>query len=130
MSASPLVTILTPTWKRHNLLLQRCIPSVQAQVYPNREHVVVSDGPDVDLAVKLAQCPGVTYVEMTHHDDNVLWGSRARIAGQEMARGDFIAHLDDDNAWRPNHLYLLIDKLIRSGADFAYSRMVRHPAGD
>jgi hypothetical protein len=26
----PLVTVVTPTWDRHDLLLGRCIPNVQA----------------------------------------------------------------------------------------------------
>jgi cellulose synthase/poly-beta-1,6-N-acetylglucosamine synthase-like glycosyltransferase len=41
----PLVSIITPTWKRRDLLVKRALPSVAAQDYPNIEHVVVSDGP-------------------------------------------------------------------------------------
>ena len=48
--AVPLVSVITPTWQRHALLLDRCIPSVAAQDYPNVDHVVVSDGPDPALA--------------------------------------------------------------------------------
>ena len=48
--ASPLVTVVTPTWQRHPLLFSRCVPPVQAQDYPAVEHIVVSDGPDPVLA--------------------------------------------------------------------------------
>ncbi len=44
-----LVSVITPTWNRHDLLLNRCIPSVEAQTYPDIEHIIVSDGPDPDL---------------------------------------------------------------------------------
>jgi hypothetical protein len=47
----PQVTIVTPTWQRHDLLLNRAIPSVQAQGYPGVEHLVISDGPDPPLVV-------------------------------------------------------------------------------
>ena len=43
---TPLVSVITPTWQRADLLVNRCIPSVQAQDYPVVEHIIVSDGPD------------------------------------------------------------------------------------
>ncbi|MDQ2876669.1 MAG: glycosyltransferase family 2 protein [Actinomycetota bacterium] len=43
---TPVVSILTPTWQRHETLFERCIPSVLAQAWPDIEHVIVSDGPD------------------------------------------------------------------------------------
>lgn len=51
----PLVSVITPTWNRHDLLLTRCLPSVQAQDYPAVEHVIISDGPDEDLRDFLAK---------------------------------------------------------------------------
>lgn len=131
MQALPFVSVITPTWNRHQLLLGRCIPSVSQQTYTNWEHIVVSDGPDFELA-RILDSPSSrrTYASMSWHDQNVLWGSRARIHGQGVALGEVIAHLDDDNAWRPEHLELLVAKLVATGADFVYSRMVRHPAGD
>ena len=47
----PLVSVITPTWLRHDWLLHRCMPSVQGQTYPHIEHIIVSDGPDPELAV-------------------------------------------------------------------------------
>jgi glycosyltransferase involved in cell wall biosynthesis len=49
----PLVPIVTSTWRRADMLMQRCIPSVMAQSYPNVEHIIVSDGPDDELLGKL-----------------------------------------------------------------------------
>jgi glycosyltransferase involved in cell wall biosynthesis len=121
------ISVITPTWQRHELLVDRCIPSVAAQTVPV-EHVVVSDGPDPVLRELLAD---VVYAEVDqHYDDPVNVGARARNRGLEVASGDLIAYLDDDNAFRPHHVETLAEALVSSGRDFAYSRMYRHGLGD
>lgn len=125
-----LATVITPTWRRHDLPLERCIPSVRAQTHQPVEHIVVSDGPDSELAALLAkQAPEVVFLQLPEHlDGEVDYGSRARNHGLLHAAGDVVAYLDDDNAWRPDHLEQLIAAL--SGVDFAYSQMLRHPRED
>jgi glycosyltransferase involved in cell wall biosynthesis len=49
----PLVSVVTSTWRRADVLMQRCSPSVKAQSYPNVEHIIVSDRPDDELLGKL-----------------------------------------------------------------------------
>jgi hypothetical protein len=118
----PGVSVVTPTWKRNVLLLNRAIPSVRAQTYPGEiEHIIVSDGPDPPLA---AQLPGLH--ELPAHQDMRNRGLIPRLYGVVQARHGIIAYLDDDNAWRPEHLELLVRALISSGADFAYSRALCH----
>jgi glycosyltransferase involved in cell wall biosynthesis len=121
----PLVSVITPTWQRHDILLKRCIPSVQAQTYPNVEHVVVSDGPDPELHSTAPD--DVRYAEVSHHDPGVRWGHWARLAGIGLAHGELIAYLDDDNAYRPDHVTLLVQAFAdHPHASFAYSRMLVH----
>lgn len=124
------VSVITPTWQRHDLLLTRCIPSVAAQTLPV-EHVVVSDGPDPALRDLLAD-RAVAYVEVAEHaDDPCNYGARARNRGLEAATGNLVAYLDDDNAFRPQHVERLAAALdANPGVDFAYSRMFRHGLGD
>lgn len=124
------VSVVTPTWQRHDLLLSRCVPSVAAQTIPV-EHVVVSDGPDPELGDLLAGT-GVVYAEVDqHYDDAVNVGARARNRGLEVATGDYIAYLDDDNAFKPEHVQTLAEALqAHPDRDFAYSRMFRHGLGD
>lgn len=124
------ISVITPTWMRHELLINRCIPSVAAQTVPV-EHVIVSDGPDLELRELLAGLD-VVYVEVDqHYDDPIKVGARPRNRGLEVATGDFIAYLDDDNAFRPNHVEVLVQALEQNpGRDFAYSRMIRHGLGD
>jgi glycosyltransferase involved in cell wall biosynthesis len=117
----PLVSVITPTFRRHRVLLRRCIPSVAAQSYPEVEHVVVSDGPDDALRTALDGSP-VRYGESEHGGH---WGHLARLKGIEMARGALMAWLDDDDAYRPDHLAVLAAALEdHPGAGFAYSRML------
>jgi len=129
LMASPLVTAVSPTWARHDLLLSRCIPSVQAQDYPALEHVVVSDGPDPELREKLAGLY-VRYYELPEHPPEAQWGHHARLHGIDLAKGDYIAYLDDDNSWRPGHVRALVAALEETGAGFAYGKQHVHGRGE
>lgn len=136
--SEPLVSVVTPTWRRHDYLLDRCLPSVAAQTYPNVEHIIVSDGPDDVLHRRLIEARRLVdgyghlrYLELAEHDDAARWGHHARLAGIAAARGEYIAYLDDDNAWRPNHLELLVGALENEpGASFAYPRTLMHVYGN
>jgi Glycosyl transferase family 2 len=120
----PSVTVVTPTWQRRDLLLSRCIPSVRAQCYDGEvRHVIVCDGPDPGLP------PLDGLLMLTEHRAERNRGLRARQLGARMAETSLVAYLDDDNAWRPRHLDVLTRALGETGADFAYSRMLRHDNG-
>lgn len=110
------VSVVTPTWQRARLLLSRCVPSVRAQTCSPAEHIIVSDGPDPDLA----GIPGVVF--LPGHEAAPNRGLWARRHGTELATGELIAYLDDDNAWREDHLAVLAEALDCTGADFAYSQ--------
>jgi Glycosyl transferase family 2 len=113
----PSVSVVTPTWQRKFLLTRRCIPSVRAQSYAGPvRHVIVSDGPDEALA----GIPDVTFLPA--HVPAPGRGVLARRHGADLADGDLVAYLDDDNAWRQGHLDLLAAALDDTGAGFAYSR--------
>jgi Glycosyl transferase family 2 len=134
---APLVSVITPTWQRHDLLTGRCIPSVMAQTYIPVEHVIVSDGPDHRLRSTIANsvwghrdsrsAARIKFEELPEHDRDAHWGHWARLRGIEVAAGDLIAYLDDDDAYRPHHVALLAQALTANpGAQWAYSRMARY----
>ena len=124
--AEPIVSVITPTWGRHGLLLDRCIPSVAAQDYPAVEHLIVSDGPDPELADLLPLTASQRYVQLSGHDPAIRWGVRARLEGIRQSRGEIICWLDDDNSFRPDHVSRLAALLEATGAGFAYSRVLFH----
>lgn len=135
MTDLPLVSVITPTWQRHEFLLGRSIPSVARQTYPNIEHIVVSDGPDEDLFERLCLIAGersnyIRFAEVPQHDPAARWGHHARLAGIELARGDLIAYLDDDNSWRPDHLDTAVRALAENPwAHFWYPQVQMHVNG-
>lgn len=116
LARRPKISVITPTWQRSRLLLNRCVPSVRAQTYRGEiEHVIVSDGPDPVLAALGIYC-------LPEHKDAPNRGIWARMAGTRLATGDLMAYLDDDNAWRPDHLELLAAAIEREDVSFAYSQ--------
>lgn len=127
-----LVSVITPTWLRHAALLGGCIPSVQAQTYPEIEHVIVSDGPDAELDRKIREAhpfsqprhASLVWGELPEHDPKPHWGNHARRRAIEGSSGELIAYLDDDDTYRPSHLELLSSCFDDPGVDFAYSRMM------
>ena len=131
------ISVISATWQRHEMLLGRCIPSVQAQDHPDVEHIVVSDGPDEALRDKLAWpwldgWQGLWYRELLAHGTEEHWGGPARLEGIELASGEYVAYVDDDDELRPGHCRLLAEALDDNPeAGFAVSRMVQHgPYGD
>jgi glycosyltransferase involved in cell wall biosynthesis len=136
MADPPRVSVITPTWERHELLLSRCIPSVAAQDYKGRlEHVVVSDGPDPELVQRFTEVHESGFRRllrcMPEHDPAAQWGHHARLGGIAQADGEYIAYLDDDNSWRPDHLRLLVAALeAHPDAGFAYPLMAVHGRGE
>jgi glycosyltransferase involved in cell wall biosynthesis len=122
--ADPLVTVITPTFHRHRVLIDRCVPCVTAQTYSPVEHIIVSDVPDAYLAG--CRFPDhVRYLELPEHNIAKYgrWGTGARLLGIEHARGDLIAYLDDDDVFYPDHIERMAGVLAaHPDAGFAYSQ--------
>lgn len=130
MTVPATCSVVTPTWQRHDLLLERCIPSALSQEYPEIEHIIVSDGPDPVLAERMADLGDlVEFHQLPEHPD-AQWGHHARLHGIDLAKGDYIAYLDDDNSWHSCHVRLLVRALEETGADFAYGNMAVHGRGE
>lgn len=142
---TPLISVITPTWQRHDMLLEACVPSVQAQTWPNVEHIIVSDGPDEYLreffhdSTPPNQCQDIRqgrrypvwYYELPEHDPALHWGVPARLRGIEAAAGSIIAYLDDDDLYQPEHCQLLATALLENpSARWAYSMMRSHQPGE
>lgn len=128
----PLVSVITATWQRHELLLTRCVPSVQAQDHPAVEHVIVSDGPDQMLKSAFSRSVIQStphYYEVAEHDPEYHYGHYARLVGLEYACGEYITYCDDDDSLRRDHCAKMAAALDDDPeAGFAVSRMVAHHA--
>lgn len=101
MNATPLVSVIIPTYRRPHLLV-RAINSVLNQTYKKLEVLVVDDHsqdetPSVVCAIK---DPRVRYVG---HDVNKGLPA-VRNTGIRTAQGEYIAFLDDDDEWREDKI--------------------------
>lgn len=131
-SAEPLVSVRIPTWRGHELLVARAIPSVLGGSYPNVEVVVCSDGPDPEARAAVASVgdPRVRYVEVPERPRYAshfqsFWmsaGSMSANRALDECRGEFIAPLDHDDAFTDTHVADLLGAAHATGADFVYGQ--------
>lgn len=125
----PLVSVITGTWQRHELLAE-LIENVRAQTYRPIQHVIVADGPDRWLRemVKCYRSPRdrrVTYTvaECGRHWTRELSDSYAAapfMVGQLMAAGEYACLWADDERAEPDHLTKMVGLLESTGVDFVF----------
>ncbi|MBL8141053.1 MAG: glycosyltransferase [Acidobacteria bacterium] len=118
--AAPLVSVIVPTYNRPHLLLD-AVASVLAQSLHDVEVIVVNDaGVDVGEALA-ALTPGAGHeVRYLSHAANAGLAA-ARNTGLRAARGRFVAYLDDDDRYLPDHLETLVRALETGDAAVAYT---------
>lgn len=120
-SPPPLVSVIVPTHNRPDML-KETIRSILDQTFQDFEIIVVNDaGQDVSTVVKAFNSPKLSY--LSHETNKGLAG--ARNTGIKVARGKYIAYLDDDDIFYPEHLATLVTFLQESGESVAYTDAYR-----
>jgi len=109
--APPMVTCLMPTRNRR-WAVPLALARFQAQDYPSKELLVIDDGesPVEDLVRGL---PNVRYIRP---ERRMSVGAKRNL-GCRHARGEFIAHWDDDDWVAPHRLSYQVQEIESSGAD-------------
>ena len=107
----PFVSCIMPTYNRR-ALLPLALELFRRQDYPSRELIVVDDGDDPvgDLADKVE---GVRYFRLPRR---MTIGAKRNFAC-EQARGDIIAHWDDDDWYAPDRLRYQVGPIAADQAD-------------
>ena len=129
----PRVSVIISTYNRPEKLT-RALASVYAQTFTDYEIVVMDDCSDDQAAYHAVFDEWGPKFEERGID---LWPYRLdfnsgyqcypKNRAIEKAAGDYIAYLDDDNTWRPDHLSLLVDAIEADfSTDMVYSRMCYH----
>jgi len=115
----PNVSVIIPTYNRPDLL-ERAVLSVLGQTLPDVEIVVVNDAgqPVEDLLHRLDAGRG--QILSIRAARNCGRGA-VRNLGLKLASGRYIAYLDDDDYYYPEHLKVLFDFLESSGEKVAYT---------
>ena len=97
----PRVSIVIPSYNTADLIAA-CLDSVFAQTFQDFEAIVVNDGsPDTAELEKVLQpyLDRIVYVKQVNKR-----AAGARNTAIAKARGEFLAFLDSDDTWLPNHL--------------------------
>ncbi len=125
-----MITVITPTYKRHQYL-KNAIDSVLAQTYTDLELIVVDDNPAsseeralTEKVMKGVTDPRVIYIQ----NDKNLGGAGSRNRAIEIAKGEYIAFLDDDDIYLPDRLRVQYEAMkekdwevcVMDGATFKY----------
>ena len=117
-----LVTTVIPTFHRPALLL-RAVQSALDQTVTDH-HVVVVDHGGGDLP-EMPPSPRLHIVELPSQTGNI---GVPRNVGIDISDSPYLAFLDDDNTWEPNHLETCI-AVLEAGADLCYSAYLVVDAG-
>jgi glycosyltransferase involved in cell wall biosynthesis len=126
----PLVSVCIPTYDRPNLLVDRCVKSVIVQTYRNIEIIIVGDCCTEETSELLSRIADsrIRYENLSERgaypaDPEGRWlvgGSAAVDRAMELATGDFITHLDDDDEYTPERTERLVEFTQKTRADLVF----------
>ena len=123
---NPVVSIITPTFRRDPRVVSRCIDCVRLQTVSRVEQLICSDGANEAPIASLVASVADTRISYQHTTVKKPgdFGNVVRQTMLEKAKGDYILFLDDDNLILPEYLAKMIKAIQDSGADFAVCKVV------
>jgi glycosyltransferase involved in cell wall biosynthesis len=101
VGARPTVSVVIPTLNRPNLV-KRAVQSALGQTFHDLEVIVVIDGPDTGTISTLSEIEDQRFIILPLPMN--VGPSEARMQGIAIARGTWIALLDDDDAFFPEKI--------------------------
>lgn len=135
-AADPLVSILIPTYDNTAGLRERSIPSALSQTHANVEVIVVGDVSPPATAEVIAEFsdPRLRYENLTQRGpysdrEPDFWftaGTYPLNRAFTLARGQWIAVLNDDDAYRPDCVATLLQLARTTRAEVAYGQTRYH----
>lgn len=116
---SPLVSVCVPTYNRGQLLVERAVASILSQSYTNLELIVVGDHCTDNTVELISQIKDsrLRFYNLPSRKRNypqtienhwLVGGAVPANKAMEMARGQWLARLDDDDTWSPDHIEVLL----------------------
>ena len=98
----PKVSVIMPVYNRERCV-SKAVESVFAQTYKDYEFIVIDDG-STDGTAALLAAHGDRLQVITQPNRGAY---AARNAGLKRVRGEYVAFLDSDDAWRPGRTWRL-----------------------
>ncbi len=124
--------MIIPTFNRKPLLLERAIPSVLSQTYERTRAIVVDHGStDGTLMavtgmrnqrVIVVHCPRLASYPPTAENHWLCGPTDPLNVGLGVAKGDWIARMDDDDVLMPDHVETLLRLAVGCNYEFVSSR--------
>ena len=99
--SAPAVSVIIPAYKTAGLIAG-CLDTVFAQTYTDFEAVVINDGSPDTPELERVLAPYMDRIVYIKQENKRAAGARNN--GIRQARGAFVALLDSDDTWYPNHL--------------------------
>ena len=138
---NPLITVYTPTYNRARILMDRAIPSVLGQSYKNFEYVVVGDHCNDeteklvsevnDSRIRFYNLPSRKWRYPETAENHWLAGPVVPAnKALEMATGQWIARIDDDDIWATDHLEVLLGHAQEKNYEFVSSQHEEEENGE
>ena len=116
---APKVSIITPTYNTAHLI-GACLASVFVQTYQDFEVLVVNDGSPDTAELERVLAPYMDRIVYIKQPNKRAAGARNTAIAR--ARGEYLAFLDSDDTWLPDHLAAQIRLLAANPAlDMVYS---------
>lgn len=131
-----LVSVIVPTYNRAKLVAERTIASVMAQTHENWELIIIGDQMAPDQAEILRRAarrdPRIRFHNLKRRgrypeQEGPRWyvaGTKPVNFGLRIARGQWIAHLDDDDLFMPQHLEKLLAQACHKRAEWAHAKVL------
>lgn len=124
------ISVVIPTFNDAEFL-SRALASISKQSYKPSEIIVVDDGSfDNKAELVVTNLPDTFPICTTYLWKENNGASSARNYGIKKAKGEYIAFLDADDEWLPNHLEVKVSKIIAAGSNCfgVYSGFVCSPS--
>lgn len=137
----PLVSVYIPTYNRGELLIERAVSSVLAQTYTNFELVIVGDHCTDNTEELVAQINDTrirfynlsTRGKRYPDDVEIHWLAGPVVAANkalELCRGKWIARIDDDDTWTPDHIETLLQFAQQGNYEFVSASYIAERHGE
>ncbi len=133
-SHEPLISVYVPTFNRAEILISRALPSVLNQTYKNFEFIIIDDGSTDNTKKFVARFNDkrIRYIKNDRkgyrypNKSFYHWLAGPVVAANialKCARGLWIARIDDDDEWTPDHLEKLLNCAQRGNYEFVSSHI-------
>lgn len=130
---NPLVTVRIATYNRADALVNTAIRSVLNQTYQNFEIIIVGDACTDDTEKKIRELNDdrIQFINLPNRniypeDKTKRWlvaGSPGMNLGAYLARGEWIAPLDDDDEFTPDHIEKLLSVALKNKSELVYGAL-------